>query len=243
MDRPVLRIGLAVGAGALVGLATGWPVAAVLAAMFAAVAPELIGSGGRRQAEIARVEAVAAWAELLRDTLAGAAGIEQAITASASAAPAPIRPEVLGLAARLERERLVPALRAFAEEVADPTADLVVAALVLASQRRARRLGELLGTLANAAREQATMRLRIEAGRARVRTAARVVVVTTLAMAIGLVVLNRAYLAPYDSALGQLVLAVVGGLFGLGFWWLARMARVKAASRLSLPAVQQEGSR
>jgi hypothetical protein len=79
------------------------------------------------------------------------------------------------------------------------------------------------------------MRLRVEAGRARVRTSARVVVVVTLAMAGGLVVVNRGYLAPYDSGLGQLVLAVVGGLFAMALWWLARMGQPEPAMRL-LPA-------
>src|SRR6266545_1851521 len=116
VQRPVLRLGLAVGAGVIVGLATGW----------------LLGGSRARQAETDRIEAVAAWVELLRDTLAGAAGIEQAIMASAAAAPAPIRAQVTGLAVRLERERLVPALRAFADELADPTVDLVVVALTLA---------------------------------------------------------------------------------------------------------------
>ena len=141
---------------------------------------------------------------------------------------------MLALAAHLERPgtRLAPALHAFADELDDPTADLVVAALVLSSQRQARRVGELLGALARAARDDATMRLRVEAGRARTRTSVRVVVGVTLAMAAGLVVLNRGYLASYDSAFGQLILAGVGGVFAAAFWWLARMARVEAPERL-----------
>jgi Flp pilus assembly protein TadB len=234
LDRGMLRIGLAVGAGVLVGAVTRWPVGALLAAGAGALLPDLAGGQAAQQAAVARAEAMAAWAEMLRDTLAGAAGLEQAIVATAPVAPAPIRSQVLELAARLERPgaRLVPALHAFADELGDPTADLVVAALVLASQRQARRLGELLGALARAARDDATMRLRVEAGRARTRTSVRVVVGMTLAMAAGLVVLNRGYLAPYDSALGQLILAGVGGLFGVAFWWLARMARVETPQRL-----------
>ncbi len=108
-----------------------------------------------------------------------AAGLEQAIIATAPVAPLPIRAEVVTLAVRLEGERLAPALRAFADEVADPTGDLVVAALVLAAEHQAQRLGELLGSLAAAARDQATMRLRVEAGRARTRTSVKVVVGVT----------------------------------------------------------------
>ena len=98
----------------------------------------------------------------------------------------PIRAEVATLALRLEGERLVPALRAFADEVADPTCDLVVAALVLAAEHQAHRLGELLGSLAQAARDQATMRLRVEAGRARARTSVKVIVGATGGLVFGL---------------------------------------------------------
>ena len=234
LDRGMLRIGLAVGAGVLVGAITRWPVGVLLAAGAGAILPDLASGATAQQTAVARAEAVAAWAEMLRDTLAGAAGLEQAIVASAPVAPAPIRLQVMALAARLERQgvRLVPALRGFADELDDPTADLVVAALVLAGERQARRLGELLGALARAARDDATMRLRVEAGRARTRTSVRVVVGVTLAMAAGLVVLNRGYLAPYDSAFGQLVLAGVGGLFAAAFWWLGRMARIEVPERL-----------
>ena len=230
-EQLVLRLALGVGAGVVIGLLTRWPVAALLAAALGVAGPSLVGGGAARRAAVARTEAVAAWAEMLRDTMAAAAGIEQAIMATAAVAPPPIREEVRHLAARLERERLVPALREFAEALGDPTADLVVSALVLASQRQARRLGELLGTLARAAREQADMRLRVEAGRSRTRTAVRVITATTLAFALALVVLNRGYLDPYDSLVGQLVLMMVGACFGGAFWWLAAMARVGTPER------------
>lgn len=231
MERLSLRLALAVGAGAVVGAVTRWPVASLAAVALGLVAPALVGSRPGGPGAVARSEAVAAWTEMLRDTMAGAAGIEGAIVASAQAAPAPIRAEVAVLAERLERQRLVPALRAFADDLADPTADLVVAALVLAADRHAGRLGDLLGSLARSARDDATMRLRVEAGRARTRTAVRVMVGATVVMALGLGVLNRGYLASYGSALGQLVLLVVVGCFAGAFWWLAHLARASAPER------------
>ncbi len=228
----MVRLGLAVGAGVLAGAVTRWPVGALLAGGAGAMLPDLASGQTGRRAAVARAEAIAGWAEMLRDTLAGAAGLEQAIIASAPVAPAPIRPQALALAGRLDRQPLAAALDAFADDLADPTADLVVAALLLSSRTQARRLGELLGALARAARDDATMRLRVEAGRARTRTSARVVVGVTLAMAAGLVVTNRGYLAPYGSAFGQLVLAGVGGLFATAFWSLGRMARIPGPERL-----------
>jgi len=100
----------------------------------------------------------------------------------------------------------------------------VLAALVLAAEHQARQIGDLLGSLASTAREQAAMRMRVETGRARTRTSVRVIVATTLAFAAGVVVFNRAYLTAYDTALGQFVLLVIGALFAGGFAWLARIA-------------------
>ena len=151
MERANLRIGLAVGAAVVVGAATGWPVGALLAALAGWGAPGLLTGAKGGSVAVARIEAIAGWAEMLRDTMAGAAGLEQAIVATATVAPLPIRAEVVTLAVRLEGERLAPALRAFADEVADPTCDLVVAALILAAEHQAQRLGELLGSLAQAA--------------------------------------------------------------------------------------------
>ena len=237
VERINLRLALAVGAAVVVGAATGWPVGAVLAAAAGWGAPSLLTGTKAAQADVARIEAIAGWAEMLRDTMAGAAGLEQAIAATATVAPLPIRAEVATLAARIEHGRLAPALRAFADDVADPTCDLVVAALVLAAEHQAQRLGELLGSLAQAARDQATMRLRVEAGRARTRTSVKVIVGVTGGLVLGLAVLNRGYLAPYDSATGQLVLLAVGALFAGSFAWLARMTRPAGAERiLAAPA-------
>jgi Flp pilus assembly protein TadB len=233
------RLAMALVAAAVVGALTRWPVGAALAAAFGFASPAFFGGARSRRSAVARTEAIAAWAEMLRDTMAAAAGIEQAIVSTAPVAPPAIRREVMVLATRLERDRLGPALRRFAEELADPTGDLVVAALVLASEKQAQRLGELLGALASSARQQATMRLRVDAGRARTRTASRVITVFTLGFALGLVVLNRGYLTPYDGLRGQLVLAVVGVCFGAAFWWLSAMARVDAPERFLVQRSEQ----
>jgi tight adherence protein B len=230
--RVSLRAAVALGVGVLVGAATGWPVAALLAGAGAFALPSLFVAHRAQALAIDRIEAVAGWTEQLRDTMAAAAGLEQAIEATAPVAPLPIRPQVVHLAGRLERERLGPALRAFAAEVADPTCDLVVAALLLAAEHQAGRLGELLGALATAAREQASMRLRVEAGRARTQTSVRLIVGVTLTLVGFLVVFSRSYLSPFDSPLGQFVLLVVGGFFAAAFFWLARMMRPDPQARL-----------
>jgi tight adherence protein B len=202
-------------------------IGAVLAGLACWALPPVLGRDPRHAHQLDRIEAIATWTEMLRDTLAAAAGLEQTILATAPLAPTAIRPQVSELVARLSNgERLTPCLRALADQLADPTGDLVIAALVMAAEHQARQLRELLGSLALAAREQASMRMRIQAGRARTRTSIRVIVGTTLGFATGMVLLDRPYLAAYDSITGQILLLVIGTLFGLGFAWLSRIAAV-----------------
>lgn len=232
-QRQALRVALAVAVGVLSGVVTGWVVGAVLAGLACWALPRVLGRDPEHTRRMARIEAIATWTEMLRDTLSAAAGLEQAILATAPLAPPAIRSEITDLATRIENgDRLAPSLRHLADRLADPTGDLVIAALVLAAEQQARQLGDLLGSLAQAAREQASMRMRVEAGRARTRTSVRVIVGTTLAFAVAVVVLNRSYLSAYDSAVGQIVLLGIGVLFALGFAWLARIAKVNEPHRL-----------
>ena len=230
-ENLVLRVALGVGCAVVVGVVTRWPMAALLMGVAGFLAPSLLGGEAERKAKLDRVESVASWAEMLRDTMAGSGGLEQSIIATAGLAPQPIRPEVVRLAARLERERLAPSLRVFADDLDDPTADLVVAALILAADKSPKRLGDLLGRLARSARDDVNMRLRVEAGRSRTRTSVKVITVFTTLFAVFLMVFNRDYLSPYDTVAGQGVLAVIGLCFGGAFYWLASSFRIDAEER------------
>ena len=221
----------AVACSVLVLALTRWPVAALAAGMFGWFAFELIGSSHSVDVAIARTEAIATWTEMLRDTIGAAHGLESAIAATAPVAPAPIRHEIDALAARLQHAPLDTALQGLAQDLDHPIGDLVVAALSAASRSSVRELGELLGTLANAARDEASMQLRVEAARARVHTAVRVVASCTLLTALGLVVLNPTYVDVYADATGQVVLCLVAACWGLALWWLSTMSRFDRPER------------
>jgi tight adherence protein B len=236
------RLAAAISIGILTALATGWAVAAVLAAAAVWCVPRLIGRDRETAQRVARIEALATWAEMLRDTLSAAAGLQQAILAAAALAPAPIRGEVTAMADRISHgESLTVSLRTAAHELDDSTADLVISSLILATGHQTRHLSDLLGSLAQAAREQASMRMRIEAGRARTRTSVRVIVTTTLTFAVVIAVLSRPYLATYDTVTGQMVLLGAGALFVLGFFWLTRIAAFPPVPRLLAAASEQGG--
>jgi tight adherence protein B len=240
------RVTGTLAAAVVVAVVTRWPVGTLLAALAAWFLPPVLGPDREHARAVEKIEAIASWTEQLRDTLAAAAGLEQAILATAPIAPAPVREHVAGLAACIRQGRRLPdGLRAFADEVGDPVADLVVAALLLAAEQQARDLGQLLAGLADSARQHAAMRMRIAASRARVRTGSRIIIATTLALTIGLLAWSRAFLQPYDTAVGQLVLAAVGGCFAAAFWWLHRIAGIGDPPRIltrldSLPGGQQE---
>lgn len=235
VKRPLLPVTLAAVVGIATLAITRWPAAALLAAWAAGALPALMRStsGALR---IERIEAIAVWTELLRDTLAASAGLGQAIVATAELAPRVIRPSVIGLAERMTNGiPIEDALRAFAGELSDPSADIVVCALILASTAQAQRLTDLLGALAASAREEVAMRLRVEASRASSRSSVRTVVVFSLAFAAALMVVARSYLAPFSSFSGQIVLLVVGALYSSGLWLMIRMVRTRPGVRLLSP--------
>jgi hypothetical protein len=68
------RLPAAAGGGLAVGAVTRWPVGAILAGLAAWWMPRVLGPDRGHARRVARIEAIASWAESLRDTLAGAAG-------------------------------------------------------------------------------------------------------------------------------------------------------------------------
>ena len=240
-DGMCWRAALVVGAFALVFAVTGWPAAGVLAGASAWVAPMLAGVQSTRDRLTRRSEAVASWAEMLRDTIASHAGLQEAIAVTARVAPAPIRNEVHALAVRAERETLTVALRRFAVDMDDPVADLVVASLVIAAERQAQRLAELLTQIAGAAREQAAMRLRVETGRARTYASSKALVAITFGLAVTLMLFSPTFMEPYDSATGQVVMIAIGALFAGALWGLVLLGRPATAPRL-LVGIERRGA-
>ncbi|MEE2043626.1 type II secretion protein F [Nocardiopsis tropica] len=218
-QRP-LRLVAAIAGGLLVWFLTGWPVAGVLVAAGFWWGPAVLGPDRGHQEQVDGVEAVAAWTEMLRDLMAGAAGLHQAVAATVPIAPEPVREPVARLADRLRAGGSTQdALRSFADEV----------------DRHATDLGTLLGSLAEAAREQAAMLVRVAASRARLRTSTRIIVGTTVGMAAFLMVFNPEYLEPFDGFLGQVVLAGIGALWAGALVWLAKMSKFDLGPRVLAP--------
>ncbi|WP_338596911.1 type II secretion system F family protein [Saccharopolyspora sp. SCSIO 74807] len=221
--------GLLLGAGAW--WATGWPVAMLIVAAAAVGLPRVLAPSAATEA-IARAEALATWTRRLGDLLAsGAGGLSQAITRSAATAPEPLTTPVQRLAHRLRTHGTETALRAFADDLADPAVDAVVLALLLRLRAGGRGLADLLHHHADAQAREITARRQVEADRAKPRTTVRCLIGITLVMLAGLVAFAGHYLAPFATAAGQGALAVIALLAAGAITWMHRLTTPPPAQR------------
>jgi Flp pilus assembly protein TadB len=218
--------------GILTLLASRWIVAAVGLGLLAAYWDRVAGDARAERLGIARLDALASWTESLRDTIAGAIGLEQAIPATAANAAAAIRPSLNLLVDRLRiREPLPDALVKFADDLGDPSADVICSALVLNARLRGPGLRDVLTALAQSTREELDMRRRIESSRKSIRRSVKIVLIIVLSVMGGLTVFNHEYVSAYDDLTGQLVLLIVALVFFGGIMWLRRLATPEKIGR------------
>lgn len=235
----LVRVAVALCTAAAMALWTGWPVGTAAAGVGGWYAAGLVRWRRHNpRDQIAKMEAVASWAEQLRDGLAGQNGILGTIQDTAAVAPTRIRDQVQDLAMRLNRQRLDQALEQFAVDVDDPTAELIAAVLLVAGTQASRDVGKLLAELSAMARERVAMRQRVDAKRAALRTQQRGVVVVSALFMVGLTLFAREFIEPFATVQGQLVLLVVVGLFAGALGWLAALGRFRDPDRLLVTEVR-----
>jgi Flp pilus assembly protein TadB len=236
-----IRGAVALVAGVLTLIVTGWVVAGVGIALLAFSWRGLSGAAGERRA-LARLEGLATWTESLRDTIAGAVGLEQAIPASLRVAAPSLKEPLTRLVDRLHtRVPMAEALLRFADDLSDPGADLVIAALVINARLRGPGLRDLLGSLSSSVREELDMRRKVNADRRSTRRSVQIVIGVSVGMALGLAILDHTFLAPYNGVIGQLVLVIVVAIYAAGVLWLRRLAKFEVPERLLTSVVQLPG--
>ncbi len=219
--------------GLIVLAVTQWIGAAIGMGLLVGGLPWFFGGTAQSGREIERTQAIATWTEMIRDNLAGAAGLEQALLSTADIAPAPIAKEVKLFATRLDGLSVVEALALLGRDLQHPAADLVVVSLANASRMEGRDLGSLLTRLSESIRADVRMRLRIEVGRARVRTSSKIVLGVTLLTVAMIYFTSRDLLSVYDTAGGQLWLLAVFTLFIAALWMMNYFAQVQIPERFS----------
>lgn len=223
--------------GLLVGLlvlaVTGWVGAAFGALALVVGLPWFFGGSAMAKREVERIQAIATWTEMIRDNMAGASGLEQSLQSTADIAPAPIAREVRAFANRLEGESVADALVHLGEDLDHPAADLVVVSLANAARMESRDLGPLLTRLSESIRADVRMRLRVDVGRARIRTSSKIVLGVTVATMAMIYFTSRNLLEVYDSAEGQAWLLLVFALFLGSLWLMNWYARIEMPERFT----------
>ena len=241
MSAVTRRLLLGLFLAAVVLVLTRWVAVSIGLALLTFMWPKLFGGGKEEEFAVARIEALVTWTESLRDMTATGIALPDALPASITAAPALIHDELLALVDRLhDKESLDIALLRFADELNDPTADHIVAALILNVRAQGKQLKAVLTALAESARSELDVRRTVAAERRSSRFAVRIMMGATIVMTFGLFLLNRKYVEPYKSLTGQFILCIVVVLYGAAFVWLRRLSAFKKAERfLRAPAVMR----
>ncbi len=235
ISRPAMvrqTIGALIAALMVLAL-TRWPVAALAAGVAVIGIPRLV-TGRAAAQRIQRLEALEQWTRRLADLLSAGRGLEQAIEQSAARnVPAVIAPQVTALARRIIALRVPTeqALRLFANEMGDPIADRIAAALILVARRRGAGASAVLSGLAELVVRDVTDRREVEAARAEHRTTVRWIIAILLTLTTA-ALLQRSYVAPFGTSIGQVVLAIAMACYGGAFWWLHRLGTPELGYRL-----------
>ncbi|MGO2111467.1 MAG: type II secretion system F family protein, partial [Pseudoclavibacter sp.] len=195
----------------------GVPLAALLLPVF-------FGTSGTRE-RLDRLDALESWTRSLAGLTVAGAGLEQTITVSLSSAGSAIRPHVATLVARINaRWRTATALRSFADDMADPTCDLIVMHLLLAERMRGPGLARALEDLADSIAEEVRARRSIETDRAKPQQNVRIITLTTLLLLVAMPFVGS-FMAPYSTPNGQLLLACWIAVYAAILVWMRRIAR------------------
>lgn len=208
------------------------PVHGLLAGVGVLGIPWIWNPAGTSSREIVRLEALAEWMQQLAGVHESGGTLDSAITASATRAPQAIRPQVRLLAARL-RVGANPsqAYRQFADAFADGAVDNAVMLFLTHAMDHGPGLSRALQSMASLTEQEAISLRSLDAKRAQVRTGTRWVSVISLAIAV-YILTNPSWGGIYRTASGQLVMLVLGAMFGGALVGMRKLARSRPAPRL-----------
>lgn len=227
-----VQIRMLIGAvvGVLLSLITQWVVLIVAIPLAVVGLPILLRDDNQKI--IDKLDGLEAWTRSLAGLTTAGQGLERTLIASRDSCPAAIKDEVTRLVARLNsRMTTETALRMFADELDDETADLVVAHLLLKTNQRGSGLATALQDLAESILSEVRARRQIETERSGPRNETRIVVFVTLAV-VGLLLVAQSYSAPYGTPLGQVLLAAYLTIDILLLLMMRRMTRAVPGPRI-----------
>jgi len=234
---PGRLVGASVGCalvGALVGLVlTAVPVVGVLAAVAGAALPV---AALQRRAVMRRRRLAAAWpdaVDTLQSGVRAGLSLPEALGTLGRSGPAVLRPAFTAFAVEHRATGSVDsALRVLQDDLADPVADRVVAALRLTVDVGGRELGPLLRTLSVMLRDEARTRAEIEARQSWTVAAARLAVAAPWITLLLLCTRPEAVAAYLDPA-GGVVIAIAAALSATAYVLMRRIGRLPRDERVA----------
>lgn len=205
---------------------------AVIAGGAVVLYPLIDGGGKAERAELTKLEALAQWAESLRDLAQKGAGLESVIPKTSVTAAEALAVPLRHLSFQLEvRVPLPQALGLFADEVDHASADLVVGALALAARQRKGQLSRVLSALSASLRDELEQRTRIMRERNGVRREAAQVAGLSALLVFGGSLLSPPSLPGATSVTSQVLPLVLAGAFFMVFARMRTLAEPEKEPR------------
>lgn len=215
-------IAAAAALGLLIALTTGWLVALVLVPLIAWGLPRALFPP--KSADIDVLEAMGEWTRRLASLIDTGHHLVDTLAQSLASCPEAIRPSVQHLVDRLRaRASAESAIRAWADEVNDETADTIAGALITGATANSSALAVVLKDLADMVSHEVTGRRTIAVAQAAPGSEMRWVTVLSVAGLAGLV-----FLLPYGhfyfTPAGQVALTGITAGFVAVIIWMRRIA-------------------
>ncbi len=226
-------IGAALGItlGIIVFGITGWFV--LLLAVPAAVVglPILFAAPPNRDVEM--LEALDRWVRTLATIVPTGKSVMEAIRLSQRSAPAMLTPGLQRLRGRVDDQVSThEALLGLADDWDSPDSDAVVAALILAAARGGVGVTATLRELADSIQHRLTSLREISAERAKPRVVVRQVTLVTTVMLFAALTLGGDFFQPFNSWLGQIILATLLAAYAGSLLILRRLTLAPARERV-----------
>ena len=215
-------------AGAVV---TDTPLLALLVPALGLAVPTLLGRVDDAALEL--LQSLDRWVRELLAVLPTGRSVGDAVRLSVRQAPARLSGSLGLLVERLDnRWSLDKALLAMADELDSADADAVIAALSLATRRGGTGIEVTLSALADSMQERLRALREIEAERTKPWLAVRQVSVIMLVVLTAALIFSGGFFAPYGSAAGQVILALLASAYVGTLALLRRLAVPRGRQRI-----------
>ncbi len=216
-------------AGLILGLFSwallGLPLPALVVGALAAAMEQSLGRWRQARTRARQREGLVAAIDLLAQLLPAGHGVRQAIQVLAESGPMELRSDLSRIVVGMRETSLELALAEADARLQQPLFSLIATTLTVGG-RSGGQITPLLDELSRAAHQIQAAQDQLRAEQAQGRLGALVIALMPLALIGVLRVVNPAYLSPYDSWVGQLVLTGLMALIVVGYLWMLRILRI-----------------